>query len=140
VPEAYRVTVDGHAYDVLVAPGGEVTQAVPVAAAASTVAAPPVGNARTVPAPLAGNIFKINVAAGQVVQSGDVVMILEAMKMETEVRAPEEWNRAICFGQGGRCGAGRRRPADAELSLMFEDGFWRCGSRWGLPIWSGVSC
>jgi oxaloacetate decarboxylase alpha subunit len=89
VPEAYRVTVDGHAYDVLVAPGGEVTQAVPVAAAASTVAAPPVGNARTVPAPLAGNIFKINVAAGQVLQSGDVVMILEAMKMETEVRAPE---------------------------------------------------
>ena len=47
------------------------------------------GNARTIPAPLAGNIFKINVTEGQVVQSGDIVMILEAMKMETEVRAPE---------------------------------------------------
>jgi oxaloacetate decarboxylase alpha subunit len=41
------------------------------------------------PAPLAGNIFKVNVAVGQAVKSGDIVMILEAMKMETEVRAPE---------------------------------------------------
>ena len=39
------------------------------------------------PAPLAGNIFKINVTVGQSVNSGDVVMIMEAMKMETEVRA-----------------------------------------------------
>ena len=43
----------------------------------------------TIPAPLAGNIFKINVTAGQVVNSGDIIMILEAMKMETEVRSPE---------------------------------------------------
>jgi oxaloacetate decarboxylase alpha subunit len=42
-----------------------------------------------VPAPLAGNIFRVNVAAGQVVNSGDVIMILEAMKMETEVRSPD---------------------------------------------------
>ncbi len=88
VPEAYRVTVDGHAYNVLVAPGGEVTQAQPVAAAESAIA-PPAGAARSVPAPLAGNIFKINIAAGQTIKSGDIVMILEAMKMETEVRAPE---------------------------------------------------
>ena len=38
---------------------------------------------------MAGNIFKINVTAGQVVKSGEVIMILEAMKMETEVRSPE---------------------------------------------------
>ena len=88
MPEAYRVTVDGHAYNVLVAPGGEVTQAQPVAAAEPAVA-PPTGAARSVPAPLAGNIFKVNVAAGQTIKSGDIVMILEAMKMETEVRAPE---------------------------------------------------
>jgi oxaloacetate decarboxylase alpha subunit len=99
LPEAYRVTVDGHAYDVLVAPGGEVTQAVP--AAPATVAAPPVGNARNVPAPLAGNIFKINVAVGQAVKSGDIVMILEAMKMETEVRAPESGKvQAILVKEG----------------------------------------
>ncbi|MGB5253223.1 MAG: biotin/lipoyl-containing protein, partial [Sedimenticolaceae bacterium] len=45
--------------------------------------------ATSVPAPLAGNIFRVNVAAGQVVNSGDVIMILEAMKMETEVRSPD---------------------------------------------------
>jgi oxaloacetate decarboxylase alpha subunit len=38
-------------------------------------------------APLAGNIFKVNVAAGERIQQGDVIIILEAMKMETEVRA-----------------------------------------------------
>jgi oxaloacetate decarboxylase alpha subunit len=37
---------------------------------------------------LAGNIFKVNVSAGEHVQEGDVIIILEAMKMETEVRAP----------------------------------------------------
>jgi oxaloacetate decarboxylase alpha subunit len=38
-------------------------------------------------APLAGNIFKVLVQPGQLVQEGDLVMILEAMKMETEIRA-----------------------------------------------------
>ena len=38
-------------------------------------------------APLAGNIFKVNVAVGDSVAEGDVVIILEAMKMETEIRA-----------------------------------------------------
>ena len=91
-PEAYQVTVDGRAYNVVVAPGGEVTQ---VQQAPTTPAAPPPatsapsGAVRNVPAPLAGNIFKVDVTAGQVVNSGDVIMILEAMKMETEVRSPE---------------------------------------------------
>jgi oxaloacetate decarboxylase alpha subunit len=89
VPEAYRVTVDGHAYNVLVAPGGEVTQAQPVQVQAASATQPSSGASRNLPAPLAGNIFKINVTEGQVVRSGDIVMILEAMKMETEVRAPE---------------------------------------------------
>ena len=40
------------------------------------------------PSPLAGTIFKIKVAVGQKIESGDVLMILEAMKMETEVRSP----------------------------------------------------
>ena len=40
------------------------------------------------PAPLAGNVFKVLVNAGDVVAAGDVVMVLEAMKMETEVSAP----------------------------------------------------
>jgi len=91
-PEAYQVTVDGRAYNVVVAPGGEVAQAqqAPTAPAAPPpAAAAPSGAVRNVPAPLAGNIFKVDVTSGQVVKSGDVIMILEAMKMETEVRSPE---------------------------------------------------
>jgi oxaloacetate decarboxylase alpha subunit len=42
-----------------------------------------------VEAPLAGNIFKVNVQSGVEVQEGDVLLILEAMKMETEVRAAQ---------------------------------------------------
>jgi len=91
-PEAYQVTVDGRAYNVVVAPGGEVTNIQAAAPAAAAAAPPPVapsGAGVKIPAPLAGNIFKINVTAGQVISSGDVIMILEAMKMETEVRSPE---------------------------------------------------
>jgi len=94
--EAYQVTVDGRSYHVTVAPGGEVTQVrhaapatVAPAAPVSDVVAAPSGAVTSVPAPLAGNIFKVNVAAGQVIKSGDVIMILEAMKMETEVRSPD---------------------------------------------------
>jgi oxaloacetate decarboxylase alpha subunit len=91
-PEAYQVTVDGRAYNVVVAPGGDVTDvqpAAPAAAAAAPAPGVPSAAAVSIPAPLAGNIFKINVTAGQVVNSGDIIMILEAMKMETEVRSPE---------------------------------------------------
>ena len=91
-PEAYQVTVDGRAYNVVVAAGGEVAQVqqAPTAPAApAPAAAAPSGAVRNVPAPLAGNIFKVDVTSGQVVKSGDVIMILEAMKMETEVRSPE---------------------------------------------------
>ena len=43
-----------------------------------------------VPAPLAGNIFRTLVKPGQKITQGDVILILEAMKMETEVRAPRD--------------------------------------------------
>ena len=88
--EAYTVVVDGHAYNVSVGPGGQVAdiQAAPTVAPAATPAPAAGGVGQAVPAPLAGNIFKINTAVGQMVKSGDVIMVLEAMKMETEVRAP----------------------------------------------------
>ncbi len=88
--EAYTVVVDGHAYNVSVGPGGQVAdvQAAPTAAPAAAPA--PGGAGQAVPAPLAGNIFKIHTAVGQMVKSGDVIMVLEAMKMETEVRAPAD--------------------------------------------------
>jgi len=84
--EAYTVQVNGKAYDVTVSAGGAVSSVAPAAATAAPVAPVAAGGA-TIAAPLTGNIFKINVAAGQSVTEGDVVMILEAMKMETEVRA-----------------------------------------------------
>jgi oxaloacetate decarboxylase alpha subunit len=107
-PEAYQVTVDGRSYHVVVAPGGEVTHvqhapvtAAPTAAAGPAVAPAPSGAVKNVPAPLAGNIFKVNVAVGQTVKSGDVIMILEAMKMETEVRSPESGTvQAVLVKQG----------------------------------------
>jgi oxaloacetate decarboxylase alpha subunit len=88
--EVYTVTVSGQQYVVQVAEGGDVSNIVPVAAPAATasVAAPTGGGTEPVCAPLAGNIFKVNVSAGEHVQEGDVIIILEAMKMETEVRAP----------------------------------------------------
>ncbi|EKO3905532.1 sodium-extruding oxaloacetate decarboxylase subunit alpha [Vibrio fluvialis] len=88
--ETYSVRVDGQVYNVEVGPQGQLTsvtptaatQAVPVVAPAETVS-----DAEAVPAPLAGNIFKINVQTGSEVAEGDILIVLEAMKMETEIRA-----------------------------------------------------
>lgn len=78
-PESYNVSVNGKNYSVTVSAGGEVQQ---VATAAMEAAG------EAIPAPLAGNIFKVNVAVGQSISAGDVIMLMEAMKMETEIRAP----------------------------------------------------
>lgn len=87
--ESYSVKVDGQVYDVEVGPQGELTSVAPSAKPAQAAQAAPVAasDAEAVPAPLAGNIFKVNVQAGAEVAEGDVLLILEAMKMETEVRA-----------------------------------------------------
>jgi oxaloacetate decarboxylase alpha subunit len=67
---------------------GEKRSAVP--AAATPTASAPVGAANGVVAPLAGNIWKLEVAAGQQVQEGDLLLILEAMKMENEIIAERD--------------------------------------------------
>jgi oxaloacetate decarboxylase alpha subunit len=89
--EVYTVAVGGQSYVVQVAEGGDISNIAPVAAAAAPaqVSSAPaaVGGGEPVTAPLSGNIFKVNVAVGEHVQQGDVIIILEAMKMETEVRA-----------------------------------------------------
>ena len=81
----YTITVDGQSHVVQVNEGGDVSNVVPVAA----TAAAPVGDGEVVPAPLAGNIWKIEVAPGQEVVEGEVLIILEAMKMETQICAPK---------------------------------------------------
>ena len=85
--DVYTVNVSGQSYVVQVAEGGDVSAIAPVSTSTAVAAPVAVGGGDPVSAPLAGNIFKVNVAAGEHVQQGDVIIILEAMKMETEVRA-----------------------------------------------------
>ncbi|WP_295542211.1 sodium-extruding oxaloacetate decarboxylase subunit alpha [uncultured Thiohalocapsa sp.] len=84
-PEHYRVDVDGRSYSVTVSPEGSIEQ-VAAAPAVSHPAPTPSAAAQTVDSPLAGNIVRIQVRPGQQVATGDVLLVLEAMKMETEVR------------------------------------------------------
>ncbi|TMO09082.1 sodium-extruding oxaloacetate decarboxylase subunit alpha [Pseudoalteromonas sp. S558] len=84
--EQYSVKVDGKVYDVVVAQGGELKE-VTLKDSEHMPQSASVASGETLNAPLAGNIFKVKVKAGQVVNEGDVVIIMEAMKMETEVRA-----------------------------------------------------
>ncbi|CAH8205651.1 sodium-extruding oxaloacetate decarboxylase subunit alpha [Vibrio aestuarianus] len=87
--ESYSVKVDGQVYDVEVGPQGQLTSVTPSQnqQPQTAPAAAPSSDAEAVPSPLAGNIFKVNVQAGSEVLEGDVLVILEAMKMETEIRA-----------------------------------------------------
>lgn len=87
-PQTYEVRVNGKPFTVEVNPQGAVTSAVPAKASAPAVATPGSGAGEPVTAALAGNVFKVLIAPGQVVQEGETVLILEAMKMETEVSAP----------------------------------------------------
>lgn len=106
----YVVTLNGKKYDVEVneseavitsvsnaAPVAPVAPAAPVAAPAPTASTAPgapaavVGTAVSgtqITSPMPGTILKLNVAEGQAVKAGDVVLILEAMKMENEIVAP----------------------------------------------------
>jgi oxaloacetate decarboxylase alpha subunit len=90
-PETYTVAVNGKSYVVQVNEGGDISGIKPVdgagASAAPSVAAAPVGGGEPQSAPLAGNIFKVMVQPGAAVEEGQLVIILEAMKMETEIRA-----------------------------------------------------
>ena len=93
--KAYKVTVNGNVYEIVleVIDKADIkTPAAPVAAPAPAVPAAPVApasaGATTITAPMPGTILKVNVANGQAVKKGDVLMILEAMKMENEIMAP----------------------------------------------------
>ncbi|MCE7556302.1 sodium-extruding oxaloacetate decarboxylase subunit alpha [Aliivibrio fischeri] len=87
--EAYSVKVDGQVYNVEVGPQGVISSVEPISAQAAPVQSPQLSamDAESVDAPLAGNIFKVLVQAGAEVVEGDVLLILEAMKMETEIKA-----------------------------------------------------
>ena len=81
----YKVTVNGIVYEVEVEDISGAQTAVPAAPAVQTAA--PAG-ATQITAPMPGTILSVNVSAGSAVKAGDVLMILEAMKMENEILAP----------------------------------------------------
>ena len=93
----YTITVNGNVYNVTVEEGtGAATTATAPKAAAPKVAAPkaaaPAGGAGSVKieAGAAGKVFKIEASVGQAVKKGDAVLVLEIMKMETPVVAPQD--------------------------------------------------
>ena len=100
----YTITVNGTAYEVEVEEAGVVVSApkaapkaapapAPKAAApapAPKAAAPVAAGATTVSAPMPGKVLSVNVKAGDAVKSGDVLLILEAMKMQNEIMAPAD--------------------------------------------------
>lgn len=85
----YRVNVNGTVYEVELEEitGAAPAAAAPVAAPAAARAAAPAGGEK-VCAPMPGTILSVNVSNGSAVKKGDVLMILEAMKMENEIMAP----------------------------------------------------
>ena len=112
----YKVTLNGRTYEVEVEAGKAMCvaeyeayapAAAPVAApvAAAPVAAAPaaapaaagvtVSGGESVNAPMPGNILKVNVSVGQTVKEGDLLVVLEAMKMENEIFAPKSGTVAI---------------------------------------------
>ncbi|KXJ50129.1 MAG: oxaloacetate decarboxylase [Cycloclasticus sp. Phe_18] len=120
--ETYDVAVNGKTYQVEVGPSGSIenlvptsTSTVPVASVAPKQAAPIGAVCQNEPllSPMAGNIIRIAMAAGDDVHEGEVVIILEAMKMETEVRAHIEGQISDVFVKEGES-----VPAGAPLVLI----------------------
>ena len=96
----YNITVNGTTYEVVVEEAGSAPSAAPVftapvaapaAAPAAPKAAPAVGGgANKVTAPMPGTILDVKVSVGQSVKKGDVICVLEAMKMENDIPAPQD--------------------------------------------------
>ncbi len=97
----YNITVNGTTYEVIVEEAGSVSGApvytapvvsapvaAPAAAPAPKAAPAAAAGATKVTAPMPGTILAVNVTAGQAVKKGDVICVLEAMKMENDIPAP----------------------------------------------------
>ena len=83
--DVYTIAVNGQSYVVQINEGGDISNVSSTTPIATPAA--PVSSGEPVTAPLAGNIWKVEVSVGQTVQEGDVLIILEAMKMETQIVA-----------------------------------------------------
>ena len=99
----YKVKVNGKLYEVELEEVKEnaASIAAPAAAAQAAPAAAPVAGGTKVPAPMAGKILEIKVATGAKVAKGDTIAILEAMKLENEIKSPAAGTvKAICVTKG----------------------------------------
>ena len=83
----YKVNVNGSVYEITLEVMDGAPAAAPAAPAAAPAAAAPAGGEK-VCSPMPGTILSVNVQNGSAVKKGDVLMILEAMKMENEIMAP----------------------------------------------------
>ena len=104
----YRVNVNGTAYEVEIEEMAGAPVAAPVAAPAAAPAPAASGAGESINAPMPGNILSVNVAAGDTVKKGQVLMVLEAMKMENEIMAPRDGKVtavAVAKGAGVESGA-----------------------------------
>ena len=86
----YKVNVNGTAYEVEIEEMTGAPAAAPVAAPAAAPAPVASGAGESITSPMPGNILAVNVAAGDMVKKGQVLMILESMKMENEIMAPRD--------------------------------------------------
>ena len=104
----YTVELEGKAFVVKVSEGGDISHvATTVPQAAPLAASAPATGGTPVTAPMAGNIWKVVATEGQTVAAGDVLFILEAMKMETEVKAAQAGTvRGICVKAGDAVAVG----------------------------------
>ena len=101
----YKVNVNGTAYEVEIEEMTGAPAAAPVAAPAAAPVASGAGESITSPMP--GNILAVNVAAGDRVKKGQVLMILEAMKMENEIMAPRDGKvTAVAVAKGAAVESG----------------------------------
>ena len=110
----YRVIVNGKTYEVALeeidpSQVGSTPTAAPAPSAAPAPASAPAGG-ESITAPMPGTILKVNVTAGKAVKAGELLFILEAMKMENEILAP-------CDGTVGQVNVSANQSVDTGALL-----------------------
>lgn len=115
--KSYTITVNGNVYDVTVEENGAAPAAAPKATPKAAPAAAPKAAPKaaagaqgsiSVSAPMPGKILGVKASVGQAVKKGEVLLILEAMKMENEIVAPEDGTVAsinVAVGDSVEAGA-----------------------------------